>query len=243
LLSGGDTFTVKKSVYLDGCFEADIVITRVSSTTSDTNHTNSYEQTKNTTENSKQSGKNSGSSETSDVPMVKIKQEKGLEREGDSKSTSGVKIKSEFKTKIKSEFKTPATTATNVTRSDEESKSELNAADNPSEEKGNEEDATRQEEEEEERKRSERISEGSKIASNRNIVYNIEIDGPSHTLPSKQRLSRRRDQHLQEACGVQIARISLLKPTGEWLESGEYEAMVRGVLVGWGMLRSLSVYV
>ena len=61
-------------------------------------------------------------------------------------------------------------------------------------------------------------------------VFNIEVDGPSHSQPTKLRLSRRRDQHLQEACGVKIARIPLLQTTGEWLQSGEYEAVVREVL-------------
>jgi hypothetical protein len=68
-------------------------------------------------------------------------------------------------------------------------------------------------------------------------VYNIEVDGPSHSLPTSQRLSRRRDQHLQEACGVRIARIPLLKSsTGEWLQEGEYEAAVREVLQGLQLL-------
>ncbi len=49
-------------------------------------------------------------------------------------------------------------------------------------------------------------------------VINIEVDGPSHLLPTSQRLSRLRDQHLQEACGVVIARIPLLNPTGRWLQ-------------------------
>jgi hypothetical protein len=61
-------------------------------------------------------------------------------------------------------------------------------------------------------------------------VYNIEVDGPSHSRPIRQRLHRRRDQHLQEACGVRIARIPLVKPTGKWLQGGEYEAAVREVL-------------
>jgi hypothetical protein len=61
-------------------------------------------------------------------------------------------------------------------------------------------------------------------------VFNIEVDGPSHSRPASQRLDQRRDQHLQEACGVLIARIPLLQPTGEWLQSGEYEAAVREVL-------------
>jgi hypothetical protein len=61
-------------------------------------------------------------------------------------------------------------------------------------------------------------------------VYNIEVDGPSHSLPTKLRLSQRRDQHLQEACGVKIDRIQLLQSTGKWLQSGEYEAAVRVVL-------------
>jgi hypothetical protein len=61
-------------------------------------------------------------------------------------------------------------------------------------------------------------------------VFNIEVDGPSHSQPTKLRLSQRRDQHLQEACGVRIARIPLLQTTGEWLQSGEYEAVVREVL-------------
>jgi hypothetical protein len=68
-------------------------------------------------------------------------------------------------------------------------------------------------------------------------VFNIEVDGPSHSLPTKQRLSQRRDQHLQEACGVRIARIPLLKPTGEWLQrGGEYEAAVRRELQRWQLL-------
>jgi hypothetical protein len=61
-------------------------------------------------------------------------------------------------------------------------------------------------------------------------VFNIEVDGPSHSRPTSQRLDRRRDQYLQEACGVRITRIPLVKPTGEWLQSGEYEAAVRKVL-------------
>ena len=61
-------------------------------------------------------------------------------------------------------------------------------------------------------------------------VFNIEFDGPSHLLPTSQRLSRLRDQHLQEACGVVIARIPLMMPTGERLQSGEYEVTVREVL-------------
>jgi hypothetical protein len=61
-------------------------------------------------------------------------------------------------------------------------------------------------------------------------VFNIEVDGPSHSRPTSQRLSRRRDQHLQEACGVKIARIPLLQTTGKWLQRGEYEAVVREVL-------------
>ena len=62
-------------------------------------------------------------------------------------------------------------------------------------------------------------------------IFNIEVDGPSHLLPTKQRLSRLRDQHLQEACGVVIVRIPLLKPTGEWLVHAEgYEAAVQEVL-------------
>ena len=64
-------------------------------------------------------------------------------------------------------------------------------------------------------------------------VFNIEVDGPSHSLSTSQRLSQRRDQHLQEACGVRIARIPLLKPTGEYLQRGaEYEAAVREVREG-----------
>jgi hypothetical protein len=61
-------------------------------------------------------------------------------------------------------------------------------------------------------------------------VFNIEVDGPSHLRPTSQRLSQRRDQHLQESCGVKVFRIPLLQPTGEWLQSGEYEAAVREVL-------------
>jgi hypothetical protein len=64
--------------------------------------------------------------------------------------------------------------------------------------------------------------DGSKSASN--------IEVPSHLLPTKQRLSRLRDQHLLEAWGVRIVRIPLVKPTGVWLQSGEYEATVREVL-------------
>jgi hypothetical protein len=67
-------------------------------------------------------------------------------------------------------------------------------------------------------------------------VFNIEVDGPSHSQPTSQRLDQRRDQHLQEACGVRIARIPLLKPTGEWLRSGEYEAVAREVLQCWQLL-------
>jgi hypothetical protein len=61
-------------------------------------------------------------------------------------------------------------------------------------------------------------------------VFNIEVDGPSHSLPTSQRLGRRRDQHLLEACGVKIDRIPLLQSTGKWLQSEEYEAAVRLVL-------------
>ena len=69
-------------------------------------------------------------------------------------------------------------------------------------------------------------------------VFNIEVDGPTHSLPTSQRLSRLRDRHLLEACGVRIARIQLQKPSGEWLQSGEYEAAVREVLEGLGLLLS-----
>jgi hypothetical protein len=67
-------------------------------------------------------------------------------------------------------------------------------------------------------------------------VYNIEVDGPSHLRPTSQRLDQLRDHHLQEACGVRIARIPLLKPTGKWLQSGEYEAVAREVLQRWQLL-------
>jgi hypothetical protein len=70
-------------------------------------------------------------------------------------------------------------------------------------------------------------------------VYNIEVDGPSHdSLLTAQRLSGRRDQHLQEACGVRIARIPLVKATGEGLQGPEYEGAVREVLVQLGLLQS-----
>ena len=68
-------------------------------------------------------------------------------------------------------------------------------------------------------------------------VFNIEVDGPSHSLPTRQRLSQRRDQYLQEACSLRIARISLLKPSGEYLQRGEeYETAVREVLEGLQLL-------
>jgi hypothetical protein len=67
-------------------------------------------------------------------------------------------------------------------------------------------------------------------------VFNIEVDGPSHLAPTSQRLGRRRDQHLQEVCGVRIARIPLWKSTGQWLQSREYEATVRYVLQRWQLL-------
>jgi hypothetical protein len=67
-------------------------------------------------------------------------------------------------------------------------------------------------------------------------VFNIKLDGPSHSLPTSQRLSLRRDQHLQEACGVRIARIPLQKPTGECLLREDYEAAVRVVLQGLQLL-------
>ena len=67
-------------------------------------------------------------------------------------------------------------------------------------------------------------------------MFNIEVDRPMHSLSSSQRLSRLRDQHLQEACGVRTARIPLLKPDGEWLQSAEYEAAVRAELQRWQLL-------
>ena len=70
------------------------------------------------------------------------------------------------------------------------------------------------------------------------IVYNIEVDGPLHSRPSKQRLIRRRDRYLLEACGVRTARITLLKPDGEWLQRAEYEAVVRAELQRWQLLLS-----
>ena len=71
-------------------------------------------------------------------------------------------------------------------------------------------------------------------------VFNIEVDGPSHSLPTSQRLCQRRDQYLQEACGVRVTRIPLIKPTGEYLKRGaEYEATVREVLEGLQLLLPL----
>jgi hypothetical protein len=62
-------------------------------------------------------------------------------------------------------------------------------------------------------------------------VFNIEVDGPFHLLPTNRRLSERRDKHLKEACGVEIVRISLLKANGiDYLSSEEYEGVVRDVL-------------
>jgi hypothetical protein len=74
--------------------------------------------------------------------------------------------------------------------------------------------------------------------SSKSVVYNIEVDGPAHFQPTKQHLSRLRDQHLQEAFGMRIARISLLKPTGEWLDRNNYEKAVREVLQGLQLLPS-----
>jgi hypothetical protein len=71
-------------------------------------------------------------------------------------------------------------------------------------------------------------------------VFNIEVDGPIHSRPTSQRLDRRRDQHLQEACGVRIARIPLLQPTGQWLQSGEYEAAVQAVFEHWQLMQPPS---
>ena len=72
------------------------------------------------------------------------------------------------------------------------------------------------------------------------IVYNIEVDGPSHSKPTSQRMGRLlRDQHLFEECGVRTARITLHKPDGEWLQSAEYEAVVlRAELQRWQLLLS-----
>jgi hypothetical protein len=73
-------------------------------------------------------------------------------------------------------------------------------------------------------------------------VFNIEVDGPSHLLPTKQRLSRLRGQHLQEACGVVIARIPLVKLTGEWLLRAEgFEVAVREVLQRLQLLQLLQL--
>jgi hypothetical protein len=40
-------------------------------------------------------------------------------------------------------------------------------------------------------------------------VYNIEIDGPSHRHPTKQRLCQRRDAYLREKLGVETVRIDI----------------------------------
>ena len=67
-------------------------------------------------------------------------------------------------------------------------------------------------------------------------VFNLEVGGRSQSLPTKQRLSRLRDQHLREACGVRTARVPLQRPTGEWLRSAEVEAAVRAELRRWRLL-------
>ena len=67
-------------------------------------------------------------------------------------------------------------------------------------------------------------------------MFNLEVDGPSHSLPTTRRLSRLRDQQLREACGVLTARVPLQRPTGEWLRSAEVEAAVRAELRRWRLL-------
>jgi hypothetical protein len=68
-------------------------------------------------------------------------------------------------------------------------------------------------------------------------IYNIEIDGPSHSLPTSQLQCQRRDNHLSEECGVIIARIPLQNSNGEYKKKGdEFESAVREVLEHWELL-------
>ena len=79
-------------------------------------------------------------------------------------------------------------------------------------------------------------SESKSESRSERSVFNLEVDGPSHSLPTSQRLCRLRDQHLVEACGVRTARVPLQRPTGEWLRSAEVEAAVRAELHRWQLL-------
>jgi hypothetical protein len=51
-------------------------------------------------------------------------------------------------------------------------------------------------------------------------MLNIEVDGPWHLLPIKQRLKRLRGQHLQEACGVRIVHVADGRVATEWRVRG-----------------------
>ena len=81
------------------------------------------------------------------------------------------------------------------------------------------------------------------------MVYNIEIDGPSHLKPTKKRLCALRDAYLKTSCGVQIARIPLVERRGVVVGVGEeyrgesndeIEAMARRALVELNVLPSLD---
>jgi hypothetical protein len=47
------------------------------------------------------------------------------------------------------------------------------------------------------------------VSEDDHIVYNIEIDGPSHELAKKQFFYQRRDEYFQQALGIQVIRLSL----------------------------------
>jgi hypothetical protein len=225
------SITVKSNVYLDGCFEADIVITRVSPEGGDEDEDEDEDEDDEIEEKEKEEeeeekekeeeeefmkfGKEEGEeeemkfAEEGEVMEVQIeinetKLDGRSESENENKTESGSKSGSKNKNKTESGSKTESKTE-NKTKNKTESGSKNK-------------------------------NENENKSKNKSGVFNIEIDGPSHSLPAKQRLSLHRDQHLQEACGVKIARISLLKPTGEWLQSEEYEEVAREVLQLWELL-------